>query len=166
MKTKQLLPLIGILCALLIVTLPICHASELSLTYDANGNLVRGDGKYRVYNSFNQLSKVYNGSNSSSPLLQEYIYHPLEERVLVKKTYNSSGNLTETVLYISDTYVQVINVSGTYNFTYVHHEGQLVAQVNPDGSKIFIHGDQKGSSTVVTNSTGAVIENTTYSPYG
>jgi len=26
-----------------------------------NSNLITGDGKYRVYNSLNQLSKIYNG---------------------------------------------------------------------------------------------------------
>jgi hypothetical protein len=41
--------------ALFVVMLPLCLASELHLIYDANGNLVTGDGKYRVYNGFNQL---------------------------------------------------------------------------------------------------------------
>jgi len=48
----------------------------------------------------------------------------------------------------------------------VKHEGQLVAQLNPDGSKLYIHSDHEGSSTVITNSSGNIIENTTYSPFG
>jgi hypothetical protein len=52
-----------------------------------NGNLAIGDGKFRVYNSFNQLSKIYNGSNTTGLLLEEYTYHPIEERILVKKVY-------------------------------------------------------------------------------
>ncbi len=47
----------------------------------------------------------------------------------------------------------------------MYHEGQLVAQ-NVNGKKTFIHTSHEGSSTVVTNSSGAIIENTTYSPYG
>lgn len=67
-------------------------------------------------------------------LTREYLYHPVEERVLVKKTYNSSGSLVETVYYWSDNFITVVNSSGSYNFTYVYHNGYLVAQQNPDGS--------------------------------
>ncbi len=59
-----------------------------------------------------------------------------------------------------------MNFSGSYDFTYVKHEGQLVAQLNPDGTKLYVHGDHEGSSTVITNSSGQIIENTTYSPFG
>ncbi|MBN2053199.1 hypothetical protein JW756_06875, partial [Candidatus Woesearchaeota archaeon] len=134
----------------LVVTLPVCFAVQYDLTYDANGNLVTGDGKYRVYNSFNQLWKVYNGSNGSGVLLQEYAYHPLEERVWMKKTYNSSGNLTETVYYWTKNFVTVVNLSGTYNFTYVYHNGELIAQ-SVNGVKTFFHNDIKGSVVAVSN---------------
>ena len=61
------------------------QAKIWSRSYDANGNLVTGDGKFRVYNSLNQLVQLYNGTNTSGVLLQEYSYHPAEERILVKK---------------------------------------------------------------------------------
>lgn len=99
----------AILAIMLIMSLPICFATELSLQYDANGNLVTGDGYYRVYNSLNQLSKVYNGT-STGILLQEYTYDPVQERVLVKKTFNSTGNLTETVYYVDDSFVRIVKV--------------------------------------------------------
>jgi RHS repeat-associated protein len=70
------------------------------------------------------------------------------------------------VYYVSKSFVQVVNSSGAFNFTYVYQNGQLVAQKNPDGTKIFIHADIEGSATVITNSTGGVIENTSYSPFG
>ena len=72
----------------------------------------------------------------------------------------------ETVYYLDDNFVRVINSSGTFDFTYVQHEGQLVAQQNPDGSKLFVHGDHLGSTNVVTNEAGDVVENTTYEPFG
>ncbi|MDP3698194.1 MAG: RHS repeat-associated core domain-containing protein [Nanoarchaeota archaeon] len=68
--------------------------------------------------------------------------------------------------YVDENFVRVVNVTGTYDFTYVKHEGQLVAQLNPGGSKYFMHSDHEGSTSVITNSTGQVIENTTYSPHG
>jgi len=47
----------------------------------------------------------------------------------------------------------------------VFHEGQLITQ-EMQGTKLFIHGNHEGSSSVVTNSTGQVVERTEYSPYG
>lgn len=86
--------------------------------------------------------------------------------MLVKKKYNSSGSLVETVYYWSQNFVTVVNNSGSYNFTYVYHNGDLVAQQNSDGSKLFVLGDNKGSTSVITNSSGSVLERTTYSPFG
>jgi len=165
MKNKYLYG-IGMILTFLIVSMPFCFAAEMSLTYDANGNLVTGDGKYRTYNSLNQLWRVYNGSNSSGILLEEYMYHPVEERVWTKKTYNTTGTLIETVYYVNQNRIIITNLTGTFNYTYVYHEGQLVAQINPDGSKYFIHSDSKGSNTVITNSSGKIIENSSYSPFG
>ena len=42
----------------LVVKVQIVITLTLNLVYDANGNLVTGDGKYRVYNSFNQLAEI------------------------------------------------------------------------------------------------------------
>lgn len=166
MKPKHIWRIVALLLSLLVISLPICFADTLSLTYDANGNLVSGDGKYRVYNSLNQLWKVYNGSDANGKLLEEFTYHPTEERVLVKKVYNPTGQLEETVYYINKEFVRVVNSSGSYDYVYVYHEGQLVAQRKPDGTKEFVHGDHLGSSTVITDENGDTIENTTYEPFG
>ncbi len=156
--------LVAALLGLLIVSFPVVHAAELHLTYDANGNLVTGDGKFRVYNSLNQLAAIYNGTNSSGALLEEFTYHPTEERILVKKTYDN-GSLAETVYYFSNTFVRVNNGSD-YDFTYVYHNGQLVTQEDRAGNKLFVHGNHEGSSSVVTNESGTVVERTEYSPFG
>jgi RHS repeat-associated protein len=163
MKQTRLYTIV-VFMALLVVMMPVCFAQEVNLVMDANGNLVTGDGKFRVYNSLNQLSKVYNGSTTTL-LLEEYVYHPVEERVLIKKVYNNNSAWKETVYYIDDNFVRVVNSSGSYDFTYVYHEGQLVAQ-SQNGNKLYIHGNHEGSSTVVTNPSGQIIENTSYNQYG
>ena len=144
--------------------MPVAFADTLNLQYSATGSLISGDGLYRVYNSLNQLWKIYNGSEAG-PLLQEYEYHPIEERVLVKKTYEG-GALKETVIYFSDDFVMVKNASGSFNYTYVKHEGQRIAELKPDGQKIYLHPDHLGSTTLVSNESGEAVENTSYSPYG
>jgi hypothetical protein len=86
---KHSLRLIAIVLALLVISLPVCFAGVV--TYDANGNVVytQDDNLYRTYNSENRLWRVYNGSTSTlSPLLEEYTYDLIEDRVLMKKTYN------------------------------------------------------------------------------
>ncbi|MBS3139311.1 hypothetical protein J4207_06425 [Candidatus Woesearchaeota archaeon] len=127
--------------------------------------MISGDGLYREYNSLNQLVNVRNGSDSSGPLLQQFVYHPIEERIDIKKTFNNSGTVVETVYYWSKTFVTVENLTGQFNFTYVYHEGQLIAQ-EVQGTRLFIHGNHEGSSSVVTNAAGSVIERTEYTPYG
>jgi len=123
------------------------------------------NGKFRIYNSLNQLWRVYNGTNTSL-LLEEFTYDPVEERVLIKKSYNTTGTLIETVVYVDQSFVQIKNLTGVFNYTYIYHEGQLVAQINPDGTKYYIHSDSKGSNTVITNSSAKIIENSSYAPFG
>lgn len=161
MKAKPLL-----LILVFILSLVSVFADELNLVYDADGNLVTGDGLYRQYNGLNQLVKVYNGSDSSDPILQEFVYDPVEERVAIKITYNSDNSVKETVYYFSDEYVRVVNASGSFDTEYVYMNNQMVAQINPDGSKYFIAADHLGSSSVILNESGNVIENSSYDPFG
>lgn len=157
--------LLALLTAALVLSIPITFAAELRLTYDANGNLVTGDGKYRVYNSLNQLSAVYNGSDTAGALLETYVHHTTEERILQKKTYNPDGSVKETTYYISQTFVRIVNDSGAFDATYVYHNGALVAQ-NINGSVLYVAPDPKGTTSVVTNANGTILERDEYSPYG
>jgi len=155
---------VSVLLIALVVSIPVVFAETLRLTYDANGNLISGDGKFRVYNDLNQLAEVRNGSNVSSPLLERYDYHPVEERIWVKYVYDNSS-LKETVIYVNENYVQVRNSSGNYSTVYVKHEGQLVAQ-HSAASIEYLISDPYGAYTLVTNEVGTIVENTTYGPYG
>ncbi len=51
---------------------------ENNLVYDANGNLVSGDNYYREYNELNQLVRIRQGNLSTSPILEEFTWHPTE----------------------------------------------------------------------------------------
>jgi len=157
---------VAILLSVLVISMTPVFAAQMNLTYDANGNKVSGDdGTYRVYNSLNQLWRVYNGS-SSGTLLQEYTYHPTEERVWAKKDFYPNGSVQQTTIYFDKNHVRIINASGSFDTLYIYDDGQLIAQKNSDGTTYFIVDDNIGSSTLVTNSSGAVIENDTYTPFG
>ncbi len=143
--------------------LPVCFAQSVSLTYDANGNLVTGDGFYREYNSVNQLSRI-RLSNSTGTILETYLYDPVEEKVLIKNVSMTNGTWKETVYYWFDEYVEVNNVSGWYNYTYVEHEGQRIAEMQGN-TKLFTLGDHLGSSSVIASDANASLQNSLVSYY-
>lgn len=152
--------------ALLVVSLPIALAEELNLQYDANGNLVTGDSFYREYNELNQLSRIREGNVSNGPILEEFVWHPVEEKILIKDVfYNGIKNYS--IYYVSDDFIRIENSSGNYTEKYIYQNGILVAQINTDGNKEFLHNDHEGSSTLITTDiNGNVIENSFYSPFG
>jgi len=131
------------------------------ITQTSDGtNLVTGDTYYREYNSLGQLTNIYQGSDNST-LLGSYTYDPLGKRI---KTYNS---ITNTTIYTPfKEFMQIRNSTGIFNYTYVYADGVLVARINPDGSKWFYHADHLGSTTLITNETGDVVEEVAYYPYG
>jgi len=139
---------VALFFALLVI--PISFATETSLTYDTNGNLVSGDGFYREYNSLNQLSTIYEGDSSSGKLLEALTYHPTEDRVWIKKVYSGSADLIETVHYVNKNIIKVVNSSGTFTTRYIYQDDELVSEIKPDGSKLFYHNDNLGSSSIIT----------------
>ena len=143
----------------------------VNFSYDGNGNLVNhtfgggnlvtGDGYYREWNEFGQLVRVRSGNNISGDILEEYSYDHLGVRV---KTYNMVKN--ETVYTPFREVMVIVNESGRFNFSYVYDGDVLVARVNPDGSKWFYHPDHLGSTSLITNESGDVVEYTSYLPFG
>jgi len=136
--------------------------AEYNFTYDANGNLLQGINKYHEYNNFNQLVRVRDG-NSSGRILEEYTYD--YDRTRIKKIAYFEGNTNETTYYIGD-FVQIINISGTYNFTYYYDNGVLIAEEDQTGKKLFYHPDHLGSTTLITNESGEEVETIFYLPFG
>ena len=117
-----------------------------------------------TYNDSNQLSKVTNCSTGQT--IAQYVYDYQGNRI-EKKVYNN-GTLQETVYSPNDGYqtTKLASNGATLNTTYYQVNDENVAQKNPDGSKNYILTDNLGSTTDVTNQSGAVVEATSYYPYG
>ncbi|MFH1442953.1 MAG: RHS repeat-associated core domain-containing protein [Candidatus Micrarchaeota archaeon] len=128
--------------------------------YDANGNLIQDANNYYEYNSFNQLSAIRTG-NSTGFIISEYLYDPDGNRI--RKTDHLKN---ETILYINQNFLRVINATGTFDTIYYFADSQMIARKDPDGKKYFYHPDHLGSTTLVTNESGAVVEDTNYKPFG
>ena len=79
--------------------------------YDANGNLISGDSFYREYNELNQLTRIRQGNTSSGQVMEELVWHPIEERILIKDVYHNNTK-NYTVYCISKEYVVIENKTG------------------------------------------------------
>ncbi len=126
------------------------------------GNLVTGDGYYREYDALNQLIRIRNGSSANSAQIENYTYDPFGVRVKIMRNDSAQTRIYTPFKEL----MRIVNSSGTYDFTYVYQDGVLVARMNPDGSRYYYHPDELGSTSLITNQNGNVVENTFYSPYG
>ncbi len=137
--------------------------SEYNLSYDGDGNLIQDLNKYYEYDGFNQL-KLVRENNYSGRIISRYSYDADGNRI-EKIDFNSDGS-NETVYYIGKDFIQIVNSSGVFNETYYHDETDLIAKKDSNGKNYYYHPDQLGSTNIVTNESGDVIENTSYQPYG
>jgi len=157
--------IIAILMSILVVSLPVALASELNLIYDQNGNLVTGDSLYREYNQLNQLVTIKEGNTSTGNVINKFVYHPVEERVLIKDIYYN-GIYNSSIYYVSEEFVRIENSSGNYTEKYVYQDNILVAQQDTDNNKQAVHPDMLGSVHTLTDSSGSVLDVHFTSPYG
>ena len=115
------------------------------------------------YDDANQLKKVKSCANNQT--IAEYLYDHSGKR-LVKKEYEN-GTLKHTIYSPTDEYETKKLPNGTTeNITYFKVNDEVVAKKNPDGSYTYFHNDHLGSSSVLTNQSGQVVEKTSYEPYG
>ena len=164
LSTKRILPLI--LCALILlysVSNSVALSESYNLEYDSNGNLVQDTDKYYEYNSLNQLIKVRE-NNENGRVLEEYSYDHNGDRIK-KITYNENSS-QKTTYYIDDNFIREVNSSGNYDTKYYYHNGQLIAREENNGDKYYYHLDHLGSTNVVTDQNGDVVEETSYLPFG
>ena len=142
---------------------------DYNLTYDANGNMIQGFGEYIEYDAWNRLSKIRN-TNATGTVIAEYLYDHEGNRIK-KIVYNSNGDGHNESTYYMNTrpadFIQVINTNGTIiNETYIYLQDKLIAKYDTNGRKFFYHPDHLGSTALVTNESGDVVEDLLYLPYG
>lgn len=125
--------------------------------YDANGNLISGDGKYYEYNDANQLVRVRE-KDTNGALVSEYFYDYTGQRV--KKVENG------VTTYYPDKHYETQVVQGqVQNTSYYFADGDRVAKKDATGIS-FYHPDHLGGISAVTNTTGQVVSSTSYLPFG
>lgn len=143
--------------------------------YDGNGNLAQRtvyqgqdsvQTKY-VFNTFNQLTGIISGSDT----LFTFTYGANGQR-LIKKNYA----LGVTTLYISPQYNVTVTTDSIFYTKYVCAPNNFVASVIHGASiaapgsytnlATYLHQDFVNSTTLVTNTTGALAAQVIYNPFG
>jgi RHS repeat-associated protein len=133
-------------------------ATNLSYVYDANGNLISGDGHYYEYNDANQLVKVRHG-DQNGPVLAEYFYDYIGQRI--KKIENGV-----TTYYIGKHYEEVRDGVDIKKTDYYFANGERVAKKDSTGNVYYYHSDHLGGTNVITDSSGNLVERVKYYPFG
>lgn len=144
------------------ITVPVF--ASMTYSYDTNGNM-NSDGTYcYTYNDANQVSQVKNCSTGK--VIAQYVYDYMGNRI-VKKGYDTSGNLQQTTYTPTKSYeTKKLANNTTQNTAYYFINDQLVARKNSDNTKNYYLSDNLGSTSVLTDQNGNVVENTTYYPFG
>lgn len=147
----------------------VTHSYEsYNLTYDANGNMIQGFNKYLEYDGFHRLARIRQ-VNSTGAIISDYLYDHEGNR-LRKRTYrNGNQSDNESTYYFNSRpadFIQVRNASGIFNFTYYYLNDKLASMKDNNEKKLFYHSDHLGSTTLVTNESGDVVEDNLYLPYG
>ena len=162
-KQNRYRRVISILISILLLLTAIETPLALSRTfqYDENGNLIQGYGKCYQYNSQNKLSKVTDCNNK---VIAQYWYDHTGRRI--KKIENGI-----TTYYPFPDYEERIYPDRTKEKSiYVRVNGEIVARIDIDKNgnkkKFFYHPDHLGSTNIITNESGDLVEKTTYYPFG
>ena len=149
-------------CFLILNTLPAALAAD-SYTYDKNGNMVKDSGKGQCY-QYNDANKLKKVTNCQGTTVAEYGYDYSGRKIKVVEN-------GITTYYPFPDYEEKVYPDGhTEKSKYIRANGEIVARVDTDGSgntkTFYYHGDHLSSTSVLTDSSGNIVERTSYLPFG
>jgi len=149
---------IALACIILLASIAPVSAITYQLNYDANGNLV-DDGRFAYeYDDINQLIKVSNAQG----VLEEYAYDESGSRI-IKIIHNPDG--TKTAVYTPFKEFSREIGTETKDTVFYYDDQALVARKDASGT-YFYHPDHLGSTDIVTDEQGNVVEQYEYLPFG
>lgn len=155
---KRIISII-ILITFITAFVPAVHSdTALAYVYDANGNLISGDGKYYEYDDANKLVRVRHG-DANGAVIAEYFYDYNGQRI--KKVENGV-----TTYYVGKHYEEVRDGADIKKTDYYFANGERVAKKDLAGNVYYYHSDHLGGTNVITNSSGNLVERIKYYPFG
>jgi len=141
----------------------VTSAGGYTYQYDANGNMVVGKNKTLEYDVENRLSKVVEPSSTST-----FSYDGDGGRVGVR--VEGSGTIKETT-YIGSLYEIEQSGSDKKIKKHIFAGSTRVCTLTKDETQgtetaAYYHGDHLGSSNVITDANGQLVQYCEYTPYG
>ena len=132
--------------------------------YDANGNMVSGDGRTLAYTSYNKPYDIQKGGTYST-----FGYAPDRGRI-VQTSSNSTTVYLKPVGNSSTLYEKQTKNNVVTHKYYVYGGSGMVAvyqeRDNATADTRYFHKDHLGSTDAITDEVGTVIERLSYDPFG
>jgi RHS repeat-associated protein len=136
--------------------------SNPNFTYDQNGNMVAGAGRTVTSTSFNMAALITDGANSVALTYDS-------EHKRIKQVAAGTGSPI-TTLYLNDPVSGAMEekVGSTTTNDYIMADGHMIAErISTIGLAVhYFTLDHLGSISVITDSTGAVVERLSYDAWG
>ncbi|MFH1441355.1 MAG: RHS repeat-associated core domain-containing protein, partial [Candidatus Omnitrophota bacterium] len=129
----------------------VTSAGGYTYQYDANGNMVIGKNKTLAYDAENRLIQV-----NESGIITSFIYDGDGGRV--KKTVDQDSTIYIGSLFEKDFIGKITN--------YIFAGANRVASVESTGNTYYYHSDHLGSSNIITDANGNLVQHCEYTPYG
>ena len=137
-------------------------AGGTTYAYDANGNQINGDGRTLTYTSFNKIKTMTKGVVSTS-----FDYDVNHNRIQQSK---SNNNLLTVTRYLGKLYEVVNTPDGIVeNKHYINTAGATILvteRSNAVNDTRYLLKDHLGSTDVITDEAGAVVESTSFDAFG
>lgn len=140
----------------------VTKAGGQNYDYDANGNMFSGAGRSIGWTSYNKPDLITKGQTTV-----RFDYGPDRARYRQVKTV---GTETTTTVYIDKIYEQVTKGASVEDKHFILAGGKAIAiyteKTAASATTHYLHHDHLGSVDVVTDATGAVLERSSFSPFG
>jgi len=131
-------------------------ANNVALSYDANGNLISDGVRSYVWNDRNQLGQIRQGAS----VIANFSYDALGRR-----GSRTENGVTTSYLYDGLDAVQEVQ-GGTANPLLIGLRIDQRFARNDSGGRTYFLTDLLGSTRVLTNAVGSVVQRYDYDPYG
>lgn len=130
--------------------------------YDANGNMVSGDGRDILYSSFNKPTRIQQLKDGA--VNQVTIdYGP--ERSRIKRVDYQNGELT-TTLYLGN--LEIVDVNGVREWKFsIGDYAQKIFKAQDQSTRVnYFHRDHLGSLIAITDEVGTLLEEFSFDAWG
>jgi RHS repeat-associated protein len=122
-------------------------------SYDANGNMLTGADRTLTYTSFNKPAQIV-----ANGITTNFSYDPSNNRIV-------KSNVNGTTVYLGKLYERL--TQGTI-VTHKHYVAgaAIVSQTGATTSVRYLHADHLGSTSVITDESGNVVERLSFDAFG